>query len=54
MTVSQIGQLDRLARRIDLARLAVSGLGDPAHESIEELADDIREDLRAIADGANS
>jgi hypothetical protein len=37
MTVTQLDQLQRLARRIDVTRLAILGLGtDDAHQAVED------------------
>jgi hypothetical protein len=50
MTVGQLDQLHRLARRIDVTRLAVLGLGtDDAHQAVEEALSDINRELLEVA-----
>jgi len=50
MTTSQRDNLQKLARRLHAAALAVQALGDePVHEAVEELVLDIAYDLEAIA-----
>ena len=50
MTIETVDQLQRLARRLQAASLAVSGLGDdPTTDATAELVLDIAADLAAIA-----
>ena len=50
MTTTQLDTLQRLARRVNAASLAVGALGDgPDHDAVAELLVDIAGDLRAFA-----
>jgi hypothetical protein len=50
MTVSQIDQLQKLARRINAASLAVRALGDDSdHQAVEEALSEVHDDLRVFA-----
>jgi hypothetical protein len=50
MTVAQIDSLQKIARTINAASLAVRALGtDADHQCVEEQLADISDDLRALA-----
>jgi hypothetical protein len=53
MTVSQLDQLQKIARKLTVAALAVGVLGqDDGHQAVEEALIDIAAGLRALADVA--
>jgi hypothetical protein len=53
MTVHQFDQLQHLARRLDVATLAVRALGtDARHHAVEDVLGEIHDDLRAFTEGA--
>jgi hypothetical protein len=51
MNVSQLDQLQKIARKVNLASLAVRALGiDADHQAVEEQLVDVLCDLSALAD----
>jgi hypothetical protein len=50
MTVSPIDSLQKIARRISAASLAVRALGDDSdHQAVEEALSEVHDDLRVFA-----
>jgi hypothetical protein len=50
MTTAQVDTLQRIARRLDAASLAINGLGqDQNHDAVAELVHDAARDLEAVA-----